>query len=670
MSDPADTAERQSPLIHPRPAGDLPGRDGGERPWLKWVLRIGPLVLLALFLAPARDDALRGDDEWSFQFRGVMLMHHFSLWHQIWADTKTGLSAGRPEFLGAIISDPVLDLFDAHPAEYHIYLIALTVLCGALLWSLVRALTDSERLAALVVVMFAGALQLHFYHDALLGYYGGTQVAVALLLASLLTFFRSVDAERRWWAWTLATGVLFGAACAIEQWMDLLVAVHLCLGLVEVRGRHTFRIALPIIAVALAFFIAGALGSPLQQSTGYSAALNVGNYLYAFARSLVPPIPTSNRLFSQGMVTDWYDVFPLGGSPTAAEWLAALWRGAVVCGVTLGFCLWPGRRRLRAPTVPRAAMRLIAVGVPLWLVAPLLVVIAVKYQVDITLTRGYIESFAQTIGVVLIVVAALLWGLERARRLGAGAGLIVGGVAAALFGVAAGVDGFNNIRIVALEQPVRRTRDLLEGAAKNGVLDTIPQRATLLLSGIDMNWYTGNWAYVPGSAESILYADTRRLYDVRPEADIQPLNCPAGAVLAFPPVPCAPPLPSSWWVRVRATLNGGTVIAARISHPTEKSYLNALATRLVVYTEQSGSRNPSPPLLEGLRADGSLWTSGGLHFTRLRAAGDWAIYTATVPAGNAPKAQSLTDPRSVVNFVQLAPPDQLSREFGTKQLLP
>ena len=51
-----------------------------------------------------------------------------------------------------------------------------------------------------------------------------------------------------------------------------------------------------------------------------------------------------------------------------------------------------------------------------------------------------------------------------------------------------------------------------------------------------MNWYTGSWAYVPGSAEAILYADSHRLYDARMNADTSPLNCAAGPPTVFPPV--------------------------------------------------------------------------------------------------------------------------------------
>jgi len=677
MSEPADTAERRPSLIDPR-AGEA-DRTGErrERPWIGWLLRFGPLVLLAVSLLPARWAALRGDDEWNFDMHGLLMLQHQSLWHQIWTSTKFTVDHGRPEFLGAIVSDPVLVWFDGHTTEYHLFIVATTVLCGALLWSLVRELSGSLRLAATVVVVFAAVLQFHFYHDALLGYYGGTQFALALILGSLITFMRALRAERRAWHWTLASVVLFAAACSIEQWAPTLMLTHVCLALVETRDpRRLLRLAGPLVLVGAAYLVAGAAGAPSQgaaaTSTGYRVSSSIPDFVKALVTSWVPPLPTSNRVFSQGPVAYFYgngNPYPLGGSPTSAEWLAAAWRGVATCVAVGAFALWPGERRPGWPSVPRATMRLLAGGVPLWLVTPALVEVSAKYQVEGSLTRGYLESLVQVVGVVLVIGALLVWLREAAARRGPRLVLAFGGVAAVALGFAGAVDGFNNVRVIALEQDVRHTRDLLGSAIHHGVLDAVPHHSTLLLSGIDMDWPTGQWAIVPAAADAIFYADTHRLYDVRPDADQTPINCARGSV--FAPPACAPPGRSSEWVRIRATFSGGAVIVARIARPTAHSFLTAPAESLVVYTQGSGSTVPPPPALTGTTAGGSPWTSASLHFRRVRSGGGWAIYAATVPGSSAPVAAGLTDPASPVDFEAAPPPpDQLAREFGTKQLLP
>jgi hypothetical protein len=336
--------------------------------------------------------------------------------------------------------------------------------------------------------------------------------------------------------------------------------------------------------------------------------------------------------------------------------------------VVFAFTLRLRRPGLLALAPPRAALRMLAVGVPLWLVSPLLVVVAQKYQVEGSLTRGYLETVAQVAGVALVLGAAAIWLAPLASRGGRRTIIVLGAVASVAFGFAAAVDGFNNIRIVGLEQDVRHTRDLLESAAHQGLLAAVPNRSTLFFSSVDLQWPTGAWDIVPGAAGITLYADSGRDDDVRAGADQDLLTCAAGTI--FPPPPCAPPRAVSAWVRGRAFKTGGTVILARMAHATKSNYLTAPPTQLTVYTEQSGSRTPPPPALAALRVNGSLWTSSGLHFQKLSSGSGWAIYRSQVPAQGAPTAQSFTDPRSPVDFDQVTPPDTLVREFGTKQLLP
>lgn len=635
------------------------------------VLRSGPLVLLALFLLPARAAALRGDDEWAFDLRGMLKLGHVTLWHQMWSAASHSV---RPNMLAIFVSDPVLYLFARHPSEYHLYIVALTVVCAALLWTLAQRLTGSAPLSALLVVLFAMTLQFRFFHDALLGYYGATQWGVGLLLASLITQMKAFEGGRWTWAWALLTALLFGCAGLIEQWIPTLCAAHFCLMLVEARSRRGILVVVPVVAVGLLLILIGYLGttgpSQSELGSGYSASFNVGHVLESLVIGWVPPLPTSNRVFSQGPIAYFYgngNPYPLGGSPTPAEWLAATWRGIVVLLAVL--CYWlRASGRPGPPPVYRTSLRLLAVGLPLWLVSPLLVVAARKYQVELSLTRGYLETLAQAAGVVLVMGALLCWIRPRLARAGRVAVLTAGVALGLISGFAAAVDGFNNIRVIALEQPVRHTRDLLETAAHDGVFGSIPERSTLLFTGVDMDWPTGAWSIMPGAAEDILYADSGRNYDVRPDADQQPLDCPASPT--FPPQPCSPLLHRSAWVRVRAYPSGGTVIVAPIAHSAAATFQTSPATRLVVYVESFGRRRVAPPLLTGILPSGRPWTSSHLRFHLLRTGGGWSIYEAAVTRRYAPVARDLTNPASPVNFEVVTPPDQLAREFGTKQLLP
>lgn len=642
-------------------------------------LRFGPLVLLALFMAPARNAALRGDDEWTFYLRGYLELTHQSIWNQIWYATKDPFVQGRPTFMGAIEGDSVLWVFQGHPTEYHVFIIALTVVCGALLWTLVRRLTESERLAGLTVLLFAAFVQFRFYDDTMLGYYGGVQDAVIFLLGSLITLLNVLRGGRAAWGWALATAVLFALACATEEWVYPLMIIHVLLVLVDRRDvRGLLTAALPPVVVGVVFFLLSLKGTTAQSraalGTLYTPVYNVGKILHALVVTWVPPLPTSYRIFALGPTQFFYGSgtpYQLGGSLTPAEWLAATWRGIVVFIAVAGFCRWGrGVRRPTAPSVPRSALRLAAVGVPLWLVTPLLISVSAKYELEGSLARGYLETFAQVIGVALLAVALLIWLLELAQRRGRRIAVGFGALAAIALGFAAAVDGFNNIRVIALEQPVRNTQNLLQNAAHNGVFAAVPNRSALLFSSIDMDWPSGGWNVMPYAGDTILYSDTHphKLFDVRPTADWQPINCPRGPT--FPPAVCSLPRPSSYWVRVRATLKGGAVIVSRITRPTAHTLQAAPALDVTVYTQQIGTTDPAPPPLSGVQVDAQPWSDAGVKFRKVRWSGDWAIYTATMPSSGGPEAQTITDPLSPVDFDHPLTPDAQAREFGTKELLP
>lgn len=631
------------------------------------------LTLLGLFLLPARGAALRGDDEWVFGLRGQLMLSHKTLADQISSDISGSLRVLRPQFLADVFSDPVVYIFNGHPALYRLYLVALTVICGVLVWALVRRLGGSTPLAALVIAVFAGAVQFRFYHDAMLGYYGVTQWALGFVLASLLAMLKSMRGGS--WRWATAAGVLFACGCMMQEWVYPLAATHLCLALAERRGRKALVPAFPALVVGAVFLLGGIVGSGGASSqpvaAGYNVSLNVGHVIGSYVTQLIPPVPGTDRLFPEGPVAYFYgnaSAYPLGGHPTPAELFAALWRGFAVFGVVLLFALWTFRRGVVRIPDPRVGVRLLAIGIPFWLAPPIFLSVAEKYQVELAPDRGYLGVLVQEVGFALVAAAALISVVRLAERRSRTALICTALTASLLLGFAAGVDGFNNLRIVALEQPVRRTRDLLETAAKNGALNVVPRHSTLLFSGHDMNWPTGSWLFGTNTGEAVLFADSGRAFDVRYAADQTAMDCPP--VATFPPPICAPPEPSAAWVRVRARPGGGVVIVSRLTKPTAATIEKERSTNVFVYTEQSGESSPAPPPLVGTLPDGRPWSSANARWTKVRAGREWAIYQARFSPTAAPVAYSLDYPLSKVNFWPLPPPDQDVRIFGVKDLLP
>ena len=654
-----------APPVEPKTAEQRRATSVRAVPWAMF----GSLALLAVFLLPARGAALRGDDEWTFELRGLLELTHASLWHQIWSDITIGVHNGRPQVLAKVSSDLVLYLFDGHPSAYRLFLVALTVVCAALMWVLIRRLGGSTALAALSVVVFAGAVQFRPYHDAMLGYYGATQFALGFFLGSLLAFLRSLRGGG--WRWAVVTVLLFVCACAMQEYMYPLASVYLCLAFTERRGRAALLAALPMLAVGIAFMAVGYLGrttfATAAEPEGYGVSSHFGPLLRSYVTQLFPPLPGSDRLFDQGFEGGYY---PLGSSPTPAELFAAAWRGVAVFCAVLAFAWWTLRRGVQTLALPGLRARLVSIGAPMWLAAPILVASSGKYQVELTPGRGYVEVLIQVVGFTLVAAAALIGLLRLAARRSREALLLTALGAAGLAGLGAAVDGFNNLRVVALEQFPRQTTDLLETAASDGAFRAMPPRSSLLFSADDMNWLTGTWAFGDATGTAYLLRRSSRLYDVRPQADQTPLNCrPAKPV--FPPRLCAPPEATSAWVRVRAQPGGGVVIVSRLpGRQTPASIRTAPVTSLYVYVKQSGQSPPSPPGLIGHLRSGRRWWSIGTRWQRVAATGDWAIYMAMFSPRAAPVAYSINYPLSQVNFLPPPPPEQQVRIFGVKHLLP
>src|SRR5205823_4526076 len=107
--------------------------------------------------------------------------------------------------------------------------------------------------ALLAVVVMAGTIQLRSFHDPVLGYWGTTQLVLALTLASLLFLLRGLrGGERRHLIWSF---LLFLPCPLLYEGAYPLVLLHLAVALGERRGRGAIRAAAPFLALG-AFFVA------------------------------------------------------------------------------------------------------------------------------------------------------------------------------------------------------------------------------------------------------------------------------------------------------------------------------------------------------------------------------------------------------------------------------
>lgn len=621
---------------------------------------IGGLALLAVVLLPAVHASLRGDDGWNSEKQGLIELEDTSIAGLIWDTVRSFVEVqGRPQPVGVFQGEFTIWLFDDHPAAYRLCLIALTVLGAWLLYRLARRLGLGTVGSLLVLVLLAGAIQFRQSHDPVLGYYGTTQVVLALLLGSLLAFHRYLQGGGQR-ALYLSIG-LFLLCPAIYESAYPLAGVYLALALMERRGSAAVRAALPFLAIAAGFFLLSLVLRRLAPavSAGYVVSFEPLSILRSYVVQLLPPLPTSSVTF---------DLAPQLARPTAPELAGAAWRGIAVLVLVAG-CLFHLARE-RGVHLPSGAVvrRLLAVGAALWLTAPALIATAVKYQQTLTAGRGYLPVLIQVFGYALVAAATLLVALRVAvSRSVAALRLTVLG-AACLLGLAAGVVGYSNLRVVAIEQPAKHTRELLEQATTDGVFAALPERSTLLFGFRDMNW-PGSWRYGDSPLESMLVDHTGRRFDGRIFLPDTSFGCRDGG--RFPPPDCAPLAREAAWVHVRARRGGGTVIVARTRAGTAGANpLGASARELWVYVADAAADSPSPAPLIGVTTAGA-WSSNRLRWRRGKSGRHWAVYQAIVPADAQPAAASLDDARAdAVDFARKPPAPDLARKFGTRGLLP
>jgi hypothetical protein len=620
---------------------------------------IGGLAVLAVVVLPAVHASLRGDDGWNSEKQGLLELKGTSLARLIWGYIRDFVATqGRPQPLGVAQGELTIWLFDDHPAAYRLCLIALTVLCASLLYRLARRLGLGAASALLVLVLLAGAIQFRQSHDPMLGYYGTTQVVLALLLGSLLAFDRYL---REGGSRALWLGVALFLLCPLlYESAYPLAGVHLALALMHRRGRAAIRAARPFLAIGAGFLLLSFVLRKLapEVSAGYQVSFKPLSILRSYAVQLLPPIPTSSVTL---------DPAPQLARPTKPELVGAAWRGLAVLALVAGCLLQLARERGERLPSGAVVRRVLVVGAALWLTAPVLIATAVKYQQTLTPGRGYLPVLIQVFGYALVATGALLAALRAAgtRSVAALRLTVIG--AACLLGFGAGVVGYANLRVVALEQPAKHTRELLEQAAADGVFAAVPERSTLLFGVRDMNW-PGSWRFGESPLESMLIDHTGRRFDGRIVLPAATFGCRDGG--GFPPPDCAPVASQAAWVHVRARRGGGIVIVARMRAGVGAGVLGAPARELWVYVADASARTPGPARLIGSSAAGP-WSSDGLRWQPARAGRHWAIYRASVPADARATASSLDDSRAdAVDFSRPPAAPELARKFGTKGLLP
>lgn len=632
------------------------GRFGGLAALPSWLLPAGALLLFTALLLPVLHAPFFGDDITNSELAGYLDLSGKSLIGLMVDTTQHSVSSsGRPQLLIALFGEPLLLFMGGHSVLYHALLLALAVLDAGLLYLLLRRLGLERGLTAVTVVLAAGFMQLRIYHDSLLSYAGLIQILFAFTLGSALVFERYLREGRRRDLWLAFA--LFAVCPLTYEVTYTFAAVHVGLAFTRRRGRAAVRAAAPFVGLAAVFVVASWLLRRIAPpgAVTYQASGGPWMALRTYFIQLFPPLPVTSFAFDP-----W-----IGGNPAPGELLGAVWRGLAVAGSIAALSVWSVRGR----TIATATGGVLALGFALWLAPPALLSLTPKYQTELSPGKGYLPVLIQVFGVAILFTCGLRALLARAAARSRGALLLAVLVVSGLAGLAAGVTGFNNLRVLGILQPERKARSLMEGGVEHGAFANVPENASVLFWERDIGWSVGvNLNDVPWQT-LMLANQTGNRYDARIEYSSKPDGppCPRTQALAQPE--CAELAGHAYWARARLRPDGGTVIVA----PTTRGRTlrtGIVAGELRVYREKDRGGKPSPPGLVGMTRRGQPWTSEGVAWRRLSGDGDWALYAGRLGPGARPIASSLDDPRGFIDFSAMPPPPQRVRLLGTKELLP
>jgi hypothetical protein len=434
------------------------------------VLTFASVALAVVLLLPALRTGYLCDDDPNSLVDGWLLYHHLGLGESIVDEVKALAGQGRFFPLMIVL---MRGTFHAFPtlAAYKAYLLAAVALNLLLFARLVRRLTGSAATGAVSVLTVAALFQFRIFDDPILAYHGFMQFVVLGLLLSLLAQDRYLTGASRLW---LAAAVLAYLAVLLTYEVTYpLFLMHAALAVARGRRWKSAALtALPFAGTALACAALSVILRTLADSpinSPYQPNLDVLAWARTFGRQLFAALPLSYFLrHPHGALPHVITLlrsFPL--LPPGAAFLLAL----------------VGLSRLRHEPVAERTVSgpgLVLLGLLLWALPGLLICLSPKYQALIVPGVGYLPVYAQYYGVGLLAAAGVRWAVRS--RAGVAA---VAAVLAAVIGPTYAL----NVAVADTVAKEKQVRDNIEAALDTGLLDTVPDGATLLLDNPHGLWH-------------------------------------------------------------------------------------------------------------------------------------------------------------------------------------
>jgi hypothetical protein len=475
---------------------------------------------------------------------------------------------------------------------YKSYIIASTALNLLLFAGLLRRLTGSASLAALGVPVVAALFQFRVFDDPFLAYEGLLQYILLLTLLSLLALDRYLTGGRR--RWLVASAALYLLLTLSYELSYPLFLLHAGLMVARGRGwRATGLMTLPFAAAAVACAGASVILRALPGAVvlpGYQTNPDPIAFAKTLGKQLLAALPLSYYVNRPA------DVFPPYGLMMRSWGVACA--AAVAFALTLA--LLARLRRDRPDGGGIGSRGLALLGLLFWALPGLLTSLTPKYQDALTPGLGYLPVYVQYYGVGLLLLAGAS---SVCRRLSHRPGLARSAavVAAAAVALVAAHTYAANAAVAEYLAPLRQVRENVEAALEAGLIDGVPDGATLLLDHCYPAWQTDMRPYpeVRGTRTASEY-----FYYIHSGKKVQTVVPPLGTVGAVPP-PAGVPGPVYEVRDVCDGGRGGHVLLLRRAGPD-----GGVTGAVRVFVR--GDPEPAPFLLAGQRAPGG--SAGGSEF--------------------------------------------------------
>jgi hypothetical protein len=442
---------------------------------------LAALALAVAMLLPVLKTGFISDDTANSCVSGILHYHGFSLADLVAQECRWHLLQGR--FFPVMILQ-LRGVYHLLPGvtAYKAYLVLAVAVNLLLFAGLIRRLTGSPTLAALGLVAMACLFQLRFYHDALLSFHGFMQFIVTGMLLSLWSLDRFLTGDRP--LWVVVAVLLYLPVLLTYEITYSFFLLHLALILARGRSWKAAGLtALPFLAAAVSCAAVPLVWRTFLGSNPGDAYRPNGDPIAITAtltRQLVAAFPlVSYRAHFKPLYPPYFVLMRSRPLPVFLVTAGAF-------ALTLALFARLRQERPEGGIGPRG---LVWMGLLLWLLPALPISLSPKYQKELVFGLGYLPVYTQYFGVALLFLAAAVRWSRRLER------PATARIAAFVVALLIGHTYAANAALARFYAWDRGVRDNVEEALAAGLLDDVPDGATLLLDHPHPLWHLDEVAF-------------------------------------------------------------------------------------------------------------------------------------------------------------------------------